>query len=570
MARIHLLTSIFLLGSLRCVASGDTVFVEPERYAVDLALGLVLVTEDVAVLNAQSPHLKRVIRVDSHIILDEAVAALEVGVAYAATNEEGQPLTVYCTDLPVIWMDTPFTIVDEPKVHAQFRMHAAGMTDVVHDIGIETRGGFTQSLPKKSYRIEFWADAAGSASSDIALLGMRSDDDWNLLAQYNEPLRIGSDLGQALWMDMHTPYYSALEPQAMSGVQMKHVEVILNGRYQGVYALSEPMDRKQLRLKQFNGTLRGQLCKGANWGSGVNMSAAPPFDNGSLQWAGFDYEYPEELIEWNGLHAFVDFVVHADPQTLRQEFPLRFDMDNAVDYFLLLNLLRAPDNTAKNIYVARYDATEPYFYVPWDLDGVLGVQWNGLIDTAVTGILINGLYARLTGDCWPDGFVHRVRTRWNELRGDVFATAQLIERYAVEHDRLLGAGAYTREEMAWNDYTYDPEEPQRVAQWIEERTAFLDAWFLSTCSGTGVSSLDAVNEVHVYPNPARDHVVIEGDALRPGMAIEVMDAIGRIVHRIPVRAQRSVVDLEGLAAGPYRVNLILNGRVLGGRALVVE
>ncbi len=49
------------------------------------------------------------------------------------------------------------------------------------------------------------------------LLGMRSDDDWNLLAMYNEPFRLHNVACNQLWQAIHTPYYQALEPAEVNG-----------------------------------------------------------------------------------------------------------------------------------------------------------------------------------------------------------------------------------------------------------------------------------------------------------------------------------------------------------------
>src|SRR5690606_26557681 len=100
------------------------------------------------------------------------------------------------------------------------------------------------------------------------------------------------------------------EPNAVTGVAMEYAELFVNGSYQGIYALSERIDRKQLKLKKYNGSIRGQLYQGVSWGA-PTFSFAPPYNDSLRSWSGFEYKYPTEVTEWFFLHEFVDFVINA-------------------------------------------------------------------------------------------------------------------------------------------------------------------------------------------------------------------------------------------------------------------
>lgn len=403
---------------------------------------------------------------------------------------------------------------------------------------------------------------------DVPLLGMRNDDDWNMLAMYNEPLRLRSKLGQELWMEMHAPHYAAQEPEARSGSRMAHVEVILNGRYQGVYALCDPIDRKQLQLRTFNGTQRGRLYKSANWGPAVDMTSQPPYDDDSLTWGGFEYEYPEEAVDWAQLHAFVGEVVYAQQADFLDLFPVRFHMGNAVDYFLFLNVLRAVDNRSKNTYIAKQHAMAPYFYVPWDLDGSFGRSWDGTVDSATTSVLFNAMYQRIRWDCSSDGFMRLAKQRWNELREGVLTTEAIMDRFHEAHDALATQGVYQRERMEWTSFVHDPGELYRTAQWLDQRLAYLDTWFAANCITTDVGDSLPAGALRVYPNPASDRVVVEGAALRHGAVVEVVDGLGRIVVSTTAVDGQATINVSGISSGSYLVRLA--GHVQIPRKLMLE
>ena len=101
---------------------------------------------------------------------------------------------------------------------------------------------------------------------DVSLLGMRDDDDWNLQAMFNEPLRIRNRSCFEIWDNIYTLPYKEEEPDAVAGIKMKYSDLFLNNEYLGIFAVGERIDRKQLKLKKYkDGSIRGELYKGAYW-----------------------------------------------------------------------------------------------------------------------------------------------------------------------------------------------------------------------------------------------------------------------------------------------------------------
>ena len=210
--------------------------------------------------------------------------SLEYSDSYLITNASNQ-YTLYFTQLPIISVEPTTTIVDEPKVLANF-IYSDKEQVLISNIGIEIRGGSSQSYPKKTYDLEFWLDDLGEETNNVQFGDLRSDDDWILDGLYNEPLRLRSYVTNNLWLEMHTPSYIDQEPDAKSGANVNYVEMFLNGQYNGVYNLSEQVDKKQLKLKSFNDNIRGELYKGIAWGAS-NFTDLPDYDNGSRIWSGF-------------------------------------------------------------------------------------------------------------------------------------------------------------------------------------------------------------------------------------------------------------------------------------------
>jgi hypothetical protein len=545
--RITGFASAFILALILLPAelhADETIVLPQGRFQVDHSLHLIVTDLSVDWVNSQWPGLKTAVQADEAYDLAPALATVALGTDIALTDGMGTPYHLYFTALPLISITTTAPIVDEPQVLGWFVLSDGSGTITSADLGIEYRGSSTQNWPKKSYRMEFRTDSTGTQNLDVSLLGLRSDDDWNLLAQYNEPMRARNPVANALWRSIHAPYYQNLEPAAINGVRMKHTEVFVNGAYQGIYALSEPLDRKQLKLKKYDQAIRGELYKGYTWGAST-FSYAPPYDNNSMTWGGFELEYPEEVIDWSSLHDFVDFVVNAPEADFLADYASRFVVSNAVDYFIFLNLLRATDNTGKNIYLARYDSGTPYFYAPTDLDGCFGVIWDGSPEDTTNDVLLNGFYERLMHDCGDGGFVAQVQQRWNALRTDLLTQGHIMGLFAQEVEELDTNGAYARESMAWPDYAYDPAQMDYLGNWLSARLTFLDSLFNAPCVPSGIDRI-ATRALTIYPNPATDLVHIELPRAGASAQISVKDLLGRPVRETTSIRDRGILEVHGL------------------------
>ena len=327
--------------------------------------------------------------------------------------------TLYFTQLPIIIIDTDNAIVDEPKVLANL-VYTDDEQTVTSNIGIELRGGSSQGYPKKTYDIEFWENETGDETIDMQFGELREDDDWILDALYNEPLRIRSYTANKLWKQIHTPYHIDDEPEAESGADVMYVEMFVTGKYNGIYNLSEQVDRKQLKLKKFNDDMRGELYKGASWGAST-FTSLPSYNNTNRAWGGYEFEYPDEdeITDWNNLYQFTDFVMNSSESDFATNIWSKFVEDNIIDYFLFLNLIRATDNTGKNIYLGKYKADEPYFYIPWDLDGCFGTIWNGTNENITDDILTNGFMDRVIDEN-PNNTFMNIASKWFDYRNDIF------------------------------------------------------------------------------------------------------------------------------------------------------
>jgi hypothetical protein len=513
---------------------------------LDASRRLLLINAPLAALHPTSDSLRALQCGSTTYVLTHALAHLSPGTAYAATAA-GSSYTVYFTRLPIMEIAVRQAIADTPSVYSRMVLNDSTGQLAQTAMGIQLRGAYTQTLIKKSYEVSLWTDSTGKTTQNMALLGMRNSDVWNMQAMYNDPLRLRLKVANELWQQINKPYYQALEPTAKTSIAFAYVEVFKNGSYQGIYTLTERIDRKQLQLKKYaNNTFQGELYKGISADSATLYHGAPRFDNTSTVWSGFEFHEPSEKTDWTTIHDFVSFVVHSPDTAFYRQIPQRFNQASAIDYFLFLNLVRAADNTGKNLYVAKYKSGEPYFFVPWDLDGTYGDDWMGLNQNVTNDLLTNGLFDRLMRQQGANSFMAAAASRWANLRNTILTQPRLVANINANNAYLQRSAVYEREHLAWPGYQYDPQQLTYPATWLTARLAYLDQVF--SYQPLATTNAAAASAVQLYPNPASGTLYVQTSG--PTAQLVVQDVRGRQVLQASL-ASNTRLDISALAPGMY-------------------
>lgn len=497
MNKIYCALLVVLIGFSGNVSGQETATIADGMFQTDDTLDWILCNQDLNTVNSQlSGENFTKIHLSEEYVLGEAVEEFAYGAKYQVTRtSDSKEYTLFFTELPIMSITTDNVIVDEPRVMAEFYMSEPDQTITESYLGIEYKGQWTQaSLPKKSFRIEFWDEDENEI--DMELLGLRSDDDWNLEAMMNEQTRLNKKVGFELWDTIDTLYYLGDEDRAINGVRMKYVELFLTGKYWGVYGLSERIDRKQLRLKKVkNNALRGELYEAELGSVQTWLGRAPEYDNTSEWYGGFQLKHPkpDELIDWSQLHAFLAHFNEGQPiYYLPEDYRDWVEIDNMVNYYLFLNIIRGYDNKSKNYFLAKYDAGEPYFFVPWGIDAIFGTSVSGRRKPDEGDMMENILHSKMLYDCKPDGFVDRLKNRWAFLRQEIFTSDYIVGKMEEDVVYLYKNGVYEREFIRWKEntwYEYPDGDPSEylidhldyVRDWLDGRIQTVDAYIYSKC-----------------------------------------------------------------------------------------
>ena len=472
--------------------------------------------------------------------------------------------------LPRVTIVTDGPIVNTPAVHGLITVtDTVGVTIEMH-AGFKIRGTSSQQYDKKSYRVELWADETGAEMIDTTFLGLRSDDDWNLDAMWAQPLRLRDKVANELWMEMYKLPYLETEPEALPGIRMEYVDLYVNENYVGVYALTERMDRKQLGLRKYNGNLRGLLFKGNGPGA-PTFDTLPPYDNALDTWDNYEWVYPNEsdtAIDWSSLYNFTNFVMNASDNAFYSQYGTLFDVQNAIDYFLFINVLKAMDNMGRNLFVARYKKSSPFLYVPWDLDAILGLGTDGSQTNDALGFLTNGFYDRLLEDCSTNGFAKMTRDRYNALRETVLTREHIMEMVRDQYDWLRTNGVYEREHEAWPEFTVEEGQLDYMSQWLDARFAYLDEEINAAC-GTWSAEEETASLVEVFPNPAQDQLFVRFAEMPSNVVfVRLYDMTGRLVYTVTDIDQVLSIPVRDFRSGIYIVLIHQQEKIFTQRVII--
>ncbi len=333
------------------------------------------------------------------------------------------------TNLPAIYITldggvSASQISKTQQLPATFSMRAQGFDDITDAaITIKGRGNSTWQLPKKPYQIKF------SVKTD--LLGMGAAKKWILLANYWDKTLMRNAVTYELANKMNNIF----------SVQFHHVDVFINGRYQGNYLLAEKIEFGGQRIdenttagavmmeleQQYRHAAEGcDACVITN--DGVHVLIKEPEQ---------DENYTVEQMEAtktatvNRLNE-IEAAIEAGYDT----YSKAIDVPSFIDWYIQNELAKNYDAAFVTSSYCYLDSIGMLHMGPvWDVDVCFGNQDVTYPDTTDNGL--NYYNYRSDKGAWYMGlfrdetFVKLLKTRWAEIKqlGYLDQMVNSIDRY---------------------------------------------------------------------------------------------------------------------------------------------
>ena len=216
------------------------------------------------------------------------------------------------------------------------------------------RGNASKRFEKIGYRMELFYDD-GSPGRDESLLGMRSDNDWQLKALYSDRSKLRDKLSIELWNQIA----ERTDTKADAGCKMEYLELLINGEYRGLYGLVEPTDYKSLELDKSRDLIYKMAAD--EWPNDEmfdESEAAQSFSCGGVNIRQSIKTYYPGI--WEPFRTFWNSGYEMESEDDLRVLYTCIDRQNFIDYDLYYNVIAGMDNRFKNIIYSVLYPT--YFY----------------------------------------------------------------------------------------------------------------------------------------------------------------------------------------------------------------
>ena len=409
------------------------------------------------------------------------------------------------SNLPIIGIDTHGKeIVDPYRIEADLGIiyNGKGQRNFLSDpfnhyngkIGIEIRGSTAAAFPKKPYRFETH-DSLGN-DLNVSLLGMPAENDWVLYNPFSDKALIRNVLAYQLSNDIGR--YAS---------RTKLCEVVLNGKYQGVYVLMEKLkrDRNRVAISAMDSAdIAGDALTGG-YIIKIDKTAGEQVGGWiSNKRVRYQYHYPkpsdivpaqEQYIQqfMDAFEQVMSSDYYADPDSGYSKY---IDLDSFVDYFILNEVSRNIDGYRLSAFMYKdRDSKQGKLTMGpvWDFNLSFGNAdyYDGYkVDGWNLAVLLDGIggdafqtpfWWRVLGE--DAQFQSRLSIRWWELRNNQLDVNRLLRYIDALADTLEEAQQRNFEIWpilgypVWPNYFVGEtfaEEIEFLKEWLVERIEWLD------------------------------------------------------------------------------------------------
>ncbi len=335
--------------------------------------------------------------------------------------------------------------------------------------GCEIRGRgnttwVTRELYKKPYLLKL--------SEEMPLMGMKSSQKWVLMANTTDKTslrnRYGRYLAKEIWdRQKWTP-------------NGKFVSLFLNGKYNGIYELTEQIRYEKLDLPNpdsFLALVNGRQNKEWNFTTEQDVDVSIHMKGKTEE----EYQAMEKIIQ------NAEDVLYSDNFKSRNKgWRCVMDEDSFIDWYLINEFLKNTDAAFHESCYFFYDSSQKKLFMGpvWDMDISCGnLNYNECSEPEGFWINQSKWYKRLFED---ESFVEATAQRYREKRNEIEASFEWIRKEAttlkpnVEINDLLWHNIGHRQwphAPGWkNRKTYESEVDYMV-DFLQKRAEWLDKEF---------------------------------------------------------------------------------------------
>ncbi len=333
--------------------------------------------------------------------------------------------------------------------------------NLVFSAKIKRRGGISSKYHKGSFTFKM--------EKNWPLAGLPSENDWVLNAAYVDKTFMRHKLAYDLYREM--------SPNNIAS-KVAFVELYINNKYTGLYQLTERIDSKRLHLDKTDKT--AAYYKGPPLFRKDQLS----YVQDSLNYYHQKFPKIERLDKTSELDSLRSFLFNSSDSNFVNEINQHFDLDNIIDWHLILLLSNNSDGILKNFYLYKQNKTTPHKIAIWDYDHSFGRDGDYEYNMMQRNIRmeINILFCRLML-LDVENYRARLKQRWSYLRENDIFSKKNIQNHIDSIDQQI-SGYIAKNQAIWpidskwySDANNYKEEVEIIEQFIKIRLDYLDSYF---------------------------------------------------------------------------------------------
>jgi len=332
--------------------------------------------------------------------------------------------------------------------------------------------------PKKPYRIKL--------NEEVGILGLKSDKDWVLLADYRDPTHLMNTFALTVGNGLGLKYTN----------HVRYVEVTLNGEYIGMYILTEQVEqgKNRVAIDSTDGVLISldaddgpELSPGAtdNFWSSVYRVPVCVKSPSNLT--------PDKLASVKSDFALLEYAIkNADYNTVDQ----LLDIQSFIDFMIIQELVYNVEVDApRSMYMFKDKGGRWTMGPLWDFDAGFDFDWSTMYTghnyfTSYKELVLGTDPVNHTGGYYVPAFftdlfqnkqfVSEYKARWIAVKDKIMSEYwPVAQRYA---DRFTEA--QSRDAARWPIDKNSKVEIQMMKQWLTNRVSYMSSVIANYPVGT--------------------------------------------------------------------------------------
>ena len=367
--------------------------------------------------------------------------------------------------IPRIDIDTNGVKIKSKEEYVDCTVSISGTEIENYEAGIRGRGNSTWGLPKKPYRIKF--------DEKVSLFGEEKNKSWVLLALYGDYSAVKDKLAftmaDAIGTNSFVPSYN-------------YVELYLNGKYNGLYLLTDQVDENSGRtgvkekfsaddvevpfLVELDAYAPDEGVEGVDWFKIDGSYFA-------IKYPEVDERYTQEQFDY--IKQYITDVDNACKEGNLEVLAQLVDIDSFIDYYLVQEAMGQAEINWKSVYMSKTKDGLMKMGPIWDFD------WSAMGSSIGKHRDINKdrIEEYYSDNNWFDRMIRNspefkvlVSDRFEEIKSTLLA---VIDDAREEYSILKPY--YLRNHLRWHWFRVwanQEEYYNEVLDWVTKRIEWMD------------------------------------------------------------------------------------------------